>query len=246
MNITIQADKPEEPAVPAKEPEDAAALAFELLREEVALCRRAVAGLAAERAAIQIPDYSKTLNQMAGALNTMSGQLNALLKKPALALTPQQWTYQIATAGNDVRRRAIHARSGAGGIRRSHPGTVREIIFRPPGRSPGQMADVGGDRRSFAWNGARPVSRHAARCGSPFMRSTQLGWPPMRSFLPVRFLRSVGRREADPTTTIKPASEPFAPGHKTISVCSWPTCLRRLKDRWRGALIFMLMYRTLC
>ena len=70
----------------------------------MALCRRAVAGLAAERAAIQIPDYSKTLNQMAGALNTMSGQLDALSQKPALALTPQQWTYQIATAGKDVRR----------------------------------------------------------------------------------------------------------------------------------------------
>jgi hypothetical protein len=104
MNIAIEADKPEEPAVPAKEPEDAAAVAFELLREEVALCRRAVAGLAAERAAIQIPDYSKTLNQVAGALNTMSRELDVLSEKPALALTPQQWTYQIATAGKDVRR----------------------------------------------------------------------------------------------------------------------------------------------
>ena len=102
MNITVKADKPEEPAVPVEE--DAAAVAFEHLREEVALCRRAVAGLAAERAAIQIPDYSKTLNQMAGALNTMSEQLNALSEKPALALTPRQWTYQIATAGNEVRR----------------------------------------------------------------------------------------------------------------------------------------------
>jgi hypothetical protein len=104
MNITIEAGKPEEPAVSVAESEDAAAIVFEHLREEVALCRRAVAGLAAERAAIQIPDYGKTLNQMAGALNTMSGQLNALAEKPALALTPEQWTYQIATAGKDVRR----------------------------------------------------------------------------------------------------------------------------------------------
>jgi hypothetical protein len=109
MNITIEADKPEEPADPDGEPGDAAAVAFELLREEVALCRRAVAGLAAERAAIQIPDYSKTLNQMAAALNTMSGQLGALSQKPALALTPQQWTYQIATAGQDVRRTEQYA-----------------------------------------------------------------------------------------------------------------------------------------
>jgi hypothetical protein len=104
MNITIEADKPEEIADPDGEVQDAAAVAFELLREEVALCRRAVAGLAAERAAIQIPDYSKTLNQMAAALNTTSRQLDALSQKPALALTPQQWSYQIAAAGNDVRR----------------------------------------------------------------------------------------------------------------------------------------------
>ena len=104
MNITIEADKPEELALPAKESEDAAAVAFELLREDVALCRRAVAGLAAERAAIQIPDYSKTLNQVVGALNTMSRQLDVLSQKPALSLTPEQWTYQIAVAGNDVRR----------------------------------------------------------------------------------------------------------------------------------------------
>jgi hypothetical protein len=104
MYITVEADQPEEPADSGGEPQDAAAAAFELLREEVALCRRAVAGLAAERAAIQIPDYSKTLNQMAGALNTMSGQLDALSQKPALALTPQQWTNQIATAGKEVRR----------------------------------------------------------------------------------------------------------------------------------------------
>jgi len=104
MNITIEADKSKEPADPDGEAQDAAAVAFELLREEVALCRRAVAGLAAERASIQIPDYSKTLNQMASALNTMSKQLDALSEKPALALTPERWTYQIAAAGQDVRR----------------------------------------------------------------------------------------------------------------------------------------------
>jgi hypothetical protein len=41
---------------------------------------------------------------MAGGLNTMSGQLDDLSQKPALSLTPEQWTYQIATAGKDVRR----------------------------------------------------------------------------------------------------------------------------------------------
>ena len=43
---------------------DPAPLAFEALRGEVALVRRAVAGLAAERASIDIPDYSETLGQI--------------------------------------------------------------------------------------------------------------------------------------------------------------------------------------
>ena len=43
---------------------DPATLAFEALREEVALVRRAVAGLAAERTSIEIPDYSETLGQI--------------------------------------------------------------------------------------------------------------------------------------------------------------------------------------
>ena len=34
----------------------------------------------------------------------MSRQLDVLSQKPALSLTPEQWTYQIAAAGNDVRR----------------------------------------------------------------------------------------------------------------------------------------------
>jgi hypothetical protein len=42
-------------------PDDSAAAAFEALREEVALVRRAVCGLAAERATTTIPYYSQTL-----------------------------------------------------------------------------------------------------------------------------------------------------------------------------------------
>ena len=51
-----------EPMQPQAEA-DPATLAFEALREEVALVRRAVAGLAAERAAIEIPDYSEELER---------------------------------------------------------------------------------------------------------------------------------------------------------------------------------------
>ena len=50
---------------PVQDVPDPAAKAFEALREEVALARRAVAGLAAERASIEIPDYSATLGEIA-------------------------------------------------------------------------------------------------------------------------------------------------------------------------------------
>ena len=43
---------------------DPATLAFEALREEVGLVRRAVAGLSAERAANETPDYSETLGKI--------------------------------------------------------------------------------------------------------------------------------------------------------------------------------------
>jgi hypothetical protein len=42
-------------------PVDEAAVAFEELRREIALMRRAVTALSAEHASIKIPDYSQTL-----------------------------------------------------------------------------------------------------------------------------------------------------------------------------------------
>ena len=94
-------------------PTDLAALAFEALREEVALLRRGVAGLAAERAAIEIPDYSETLGQIMRTSAATAAGLKALGAMPALRLTARDWGCEIATASEQARRADQEALTGA-------------------------------------------------------------------------------------------------------------------------------------
>jgi hypothetical protein len=65
---------------------DPATLAFEAPREEVALVRRAIAGLSAERASIEIPDYSETLGQIMRASAVTAPSLKALAEMSGLIL----------------------------------------------------------------------------------------------------------------------------------------------------------------
>ena len=83
---------------------DPATLAFEALREEVALVRRAVAGLAAERASIEIPDYSETLGHIMRAFSATRESVKALAEMPALRLSAKDWSHEIATAAQEARR----------------------------------------------------------------------------------------------------------------------------------------------
>ncbi len=85
-------------------PGDPATLAFEALREEVALVRRAVTGLAAERGANEIPDYSETLGQIMRASAATARGLKALVEMPALRLTGKDWGREIAAASGEARR----------------------------------------------------------------------------------------------------------------------------------------------
>jgi hypothetical protein len=94
-----------EPQLPGfSEPPDPAAQAFETLREEVALLRRAVAGLAAERSSLEIPDYSETLARIATTVSSISKRLVALAETPAFGLSPQELSRHIAAASEKVRR----------------------------------------------------------------------------------------------------------------------------------------------
>jgi len=75
---------------------------------ELALLRRAVEGLAAERAAIDVPDYTETLGALQQGVNTATDRIHAigqiLAQAPALAMTPEQMVQRIAAAGNAARR----------------------------------------------------------------------------------------------------------------------------------------------
>lgn len=99
-NAVAQTPAIQEPKIaPADDP---AAAAFEALREEVALARRAVAGLAAERATI--PDYSETLGQILQACAAAARKFKELKELPALHLTPESIGRQIADAAESARR----------------------------------------------------------------------------------------------------------------------------------------------
>ncbi|MET0376493.1 MAG: hypothetical protein ABW128_19850, partial [Rhizorhabdus sp.] len=90
---------------------DEAARAFEGLRGEVTLLRRAVERLTAERAGNgDAPDYSETLGAIANNITATARAVDALVNSPALALTPEELNRRIVEAGVAGRsedRRAI-------------------------------------------------------------------------------------------------------------------------------------------
>lgn len=81
------------------QPNDPAADAFERLRLEVALLRRAVEGLAADGGA-EPNDYSPTLARLSKAVGEVNTQVTALGERPVLALPPDQLgsLFQVAAA----------------------------------------------------------------------------------------------------------------------------------------------------
>ena len=85
---------------------------------ELALLRRAVEGLAAERAHIDVPDYSETLGRMQQGVDGATGRLDHIGKMlaaaPVMAMTPEQMAQRIATAGNAARREDQAALAKAG------------------------------------------------------------------------------------------------------------------------------------
>lgn len=95
-----------------------AAEAFEAMRGELALLRRAVEGLAAERSGQDMPDYTETLGVLQQGVNTAGeniARIGQFLKAaPALAMTPEQMAQRIAAAGNAARREDQAALAKAG------------------------------------------------------------------------------------------------------------------------------------
>jgi len=80
--------------------------AFEDLRAEVSVMRRAVEALPGAWEENRPPDYSPDLGQLTKGLAVVAAQLDAINKHPTLTMTPEQHRQAIAQAGNDLMREA--------------------------------------------------------------------------------------------------------------------------------------------
>ncbi|EQB00442.1 hypothetical protein L288_18365 [Sphingobium quisquiliarum P25] len=93
--------------------------AFEQLRGEVALLRRAVEGLTAARESIDIPDYEPTLARTEKILALLARQIDAMRQSPAMTLTPEtmgsRMNASIREAANAVRGEAQASKAALDG-----------------------------------------------------------------------------------------------------------------------------------
>ena len=83
--------------------EETAAQAFARLDGRIAMMARAVEHLAAERASIDIPDYSATLGQMNTRLAAVAQALAGIAEKPAMLLTPEALATRMDAAAETSR-----------------------------------------------------------------------------------------------------------------------------------------------
>ena len=106
-----------------------AAQAFEELRAEVTLMRRAVERLTAERMEVPEPlDYSETLGVIANNITATAQRADMLVKSPMLAMTPEQLAGRItaaaSTARQEDRQTIATARTGLEDVTRQLHGYV--------------------------------------------------------------------------------------------------------------------------
>jgi septation ring formation regulator EzrA len=86
--------------------QSSAARAFDDLRGEISLLRRAVEGLTAERR--DQPDYSRTLEALATSNEEIRAWARKISERPALQLTPERIGEQIQAASSGFRQLDRH------------------------------------------------------------------------------------------------------------------------------------------
>ncbi|MBB4099481.1 hypothetical protein [Sphingomonas kyeonggiensis] len=117
------------------------AAAFEDLRAEISLMRRAIEGLTAARE--RVPDYTPTLADMANQLTNVLAALERIAKAPAVSLTPVDLARQINASATQARAEDARKLDEA-----------RDTISRSIGRIDGMIArgqSVEGQRRRLIW-----------------------------------------------------------------------------------------------
>jgi hypothetical protein len=78
---------------------DAATQAFDQLKAEVTLLRRAVEGLAAASERAEVPDYAPTLGKMTARLEAVEKQVTGMARSPVLSLTPMRVAAEMQSVG---------------------------------------------------------------------------------------------------------------------------------------------------
>jgi hypothetical protein len=105
VELPLDLESEPDPDPPAQEVGgDPAAEAFARLQGELALMRRAVEHLSAERADIVIPDYGTTLTDMVKRMGAISESLKGMAGHPAMQMTPDSIGNRIAAAAEAARR----------------------------------------------------------------------------------------------------------------------------------------------
>lgn len=83
------------------------AKAFEDLRAEVSVLRKAVEALPRAMRDNRPPDYAQDLAVIGKGLDEIGGQLETIQKSPTLRMTPEQQGQSIANAGSAMLREAV-------------------------------------------------------------------------------------------------------------------------------------------
>ena len=105
VDLTLDLESEPDPDPPVPDTAcDPAAEAFARVEGELALMRRAVQHLAAERADIVIPDYGTTLTDMAKRIGAIRESLKSMAGHPAMQMTPDSIGNRIAAAAETARR----------------------------------------------------------------------------------------------------------------------------------------------
>ncbi len=119
------------------------AAAFDQMRGELALLRRAVEGLAAEKE--KAPDYNETLGTMDGRLSRIAHNIVLIAEHPAMKLTPDAFAEQMQAAAAKARRedQAVLAQA-----RQQHLDAAHGLA-----QLHGNVATIREQRRRLLWAG---------------------------------------------------------------------------------------------
>lgn len=124
LTLDLEPEPDPDPPVPGVAG-DSAAEAFARLEGELALMRRAVQHLAAERADIVIPDYGATLTDMTKRMGAISKSLRGIAGHPAMQMTPDSIGSRIAAAAEAARRSDQDRINQARRLAPRHPGNAQ-------------------------------------------------------------------------------------------------------------------------